>query len=94
MSSRSPENSIERHRILQSQVVNSEHAIYVAEASYSDKENYYPETLSPFLSLSLFQAAIIQYRLWKQNGDPAYKDRFDVAVSRIGSFGDRWLIVG
>ena len=83
-------NIVERDRVLQSIDEMSLRATTFAAASYSDRmENYPHETLSPYLPYSLYQAAIVQYRLWKQNGDPMCKRRLDLLKAILGEFTKR-----
>jgi hypothetical protein len=88
------ENSDEKNRILQALERNSDRARSIAEAAYADTENFHLDLLSPFLPLSLFQAGLIQYRIWKQNGDKIHKERLDSCVVQVRSFTRRWLIAG
>lgn len=89
-----PEDGVERHRILRSMEETSARAIIFAEASYGDRENFHHETLSPYLPYSLSQAAIIQYRLWKQNDDRICKNRFESLMGILKDFSRRWLLAG
>ncbi|ORY11886.1 hypothetical protein BCR34DRAFT_601007 [Clohesyomyces aquaticus] len=93
MLSRGNENKVlERHEILQFMEDTSLRAILFAEASYGDREeNYPPEIHSPYLPYSLFQSAIVQYRLWKQSNDPVCKQRLDLLRSILSEFTKRWI---
>ena len=94
MLSQTAGNIVERDRILRSIEETSMQAIAFAEASYSDRvENYPPEILSPYLTYSLYQAAIVQYRLWKQTGDPMCTRRLNSLKSILGEFTSRWMVV-
>ena len=93
MLSHSTGNIIEGDRVLQSIEETSLRAIAFAEASYSDRaENYHPDLISPYLIYSLYQAAIVQYRLYKQNNDPMCKQRFDSLKTILREFTKRWMI--
>jgi hypothetical protein len=88
------ENTIERERILRAMEDTSDRAMTFAKASYGDPNNYPYEILSPYLPYSLWQAGIIQYRLWKLNGDPAYKQHLDIIMNMLKDFGTRWMVAG
>jgi len=93
MLSHSTYNVVERNRLLQCIEETSLRAINFAAASYSDRaENYPNDVLSPYLTYSLYQAAIVQYRLWKQNGDPMCKRHLDSLKSILREFTGRWMI--
>lgn len=72
----------------------SERAVIFAEAGYADKETFYLETLSPFLPYCLYQAGIVQYRLWKQRGDSIHKVRLDALSNLLRGNGKRWAVAG
>jgi hypothetical protein len=87
------ENVFNRDQILQSIEETSIRVLTFAEASYGDRDENYPtETLSPYLPYSLCQAAIVQYRLWKQTGNPICKQRLDVLKRILGEFSKRWMV--
>ncbi|KAE8445557.1 hypothetical protein EG329_013321 [Mollisiaceae sp. DMI_Dod_QoI] len=93
MLSRNTENAFDRHEILQSIEDTSIRALTFAEASYGDREENYPlEVLSPYLSYSLCQAAIVQHRLWKQTSSPTCKERLDMLKTILGEFTKRWTV--
>ncbi|KAL6805129.1 hypothetical protein J3E68DRAFT_387704 [Trichoderma sp. SZMC 28012] len=89
---RCDEHGPEKVRILESMQELSERAVMFAEAGYADKETFYLETLSPFLPYCLYQAGIVQYRLWKQKGDPIYKVRLDALSNLLRGNGKRWAV--
>jgi hypothetical protein len=78
-----------RQEIWQSMVEVSENVITYAKAAYGDGKSYRYDLLSPFLLLSQYQAAIVQYRLWKQ-GSPASKQLFTSMIGIIGNCSTRW----
>lgn len=84
----------EKVRILESMQELSERAVIFAEAGYADKETFYLETLSPFLPYCLYQAGIVQYRLWKQKGDSIHKVRLDALSNLLRGNGKRWAVAG
>lgn len=83
----------ERERIYQSIKDTSLRALTFAEATHNDRfENYPIETQSPYLTYSLYQASIVQYRSWKRTGDPVSKDQLDILRSILEAFTHRWMI--
>ena len=87
------ENAVdERFQLLQLIEDISLRAIAFAEASYGDRaENYPREIHSPYLPYSLFQSAVVQYRLWKHSNDVTFKQRFDTIKSILSEFTKRWM---
>jgi hypothetical protein len=57
-----------------------------------DKVKY--NVMSPFVPQSLYQAAIVQFRLWKQTNETRYKNAFDSLKQILGYFNKRWLVAG
>ena len=55
-----------------------------------DRINY--GTLSPITPLSLYQAAVVQYRLWRRTGQPCYQDGLRDLREILGYFNKRWAI--
>ena len=52
------------------------------------------QTMSPLIPYSLYQAAVVQFRLWKQSDRDAYKKGLDVLTGALAQFNKRWLIAG
>jgi hypothetical protein len=50
--------------------------------------------MSPFVPQSLYQAAIVQFRLWKQTNETRYKTALDSLKQILGHFNKRWLVAG
>ncbi|KAJ5880407.1 uncharacterized protein N7473_011460 [Penicillium subrubescens] len=50
--------------------------------------------LSPFVPYALYQTAVIELRLWKQKGEPQYKERADRMIQILWLFSKRWSIAG
>ncbi|KAH7304841.1 hypothetical protein BKA65DRAFT_602133 [Rhexocercosporidium sp. MPI-PUGE-AT-0058] len=50
--------------------------------------------VSPLIPHSLYQAAIVQYRLGKQIGEMRYRNGFESLKEILGYFNRRWLIGG
>jgi hypothetical protein len=91
---RTDDGNITRAQILQSMEETSSRAMSFAEASCADQENYDVEVLSPYLSYPIFQAAIVQYRLWMQTNNHIYKQRIESLVLILTDLKKRWLVAG
>lgn len=61
---------------------------------FSDMEAVPLDTMSPFIPYSLYQAAIIQFRLWKQTQDHKYKELFNSLQGILDFFSRRWENAG
>ena len=51
-------------------------------------------TFSPYVPLSLYQSAVVQLRLWKQTGNPAYHKGLNSLKAILGYFNRRWAVSG
>jgi hypothetical protein len=72
-------------------------ALYISQFSqhlFSDMEAVPLDTMSPFIPYSIYQAAIVQFRLWKQTQDSKYKEMFDSLQGILDFFGRRWENAG
>lgn len=52
------------------------------------------ETVSPLIPHSLYQAAVVQYRLEKQSGEIRYRNGLESLKEILGHFGRRWCVGG
>ncbi|KAL5314236.1 hypothetical protein ACEPPN_018661 [Leptodophora sp. 'Broadleaf-Isolate-01'] len=52
------------------------------------------DVVSPLIPLSLYQAAIVQYRVGKQTGEIRHRNGFESLKEILGYFDRRWLIGG
>jgi hypothetical protein len=87
------DDSAERNRVLQAIKETSVRAIKFAEATHADRfENYPIETQSPYLIYSLYQAAVVQYRLWVQDRDPLCKRNLESLKDILNAFTKRWMV--
>lgn len=50
--------------------------------------------MSPFIPYSLYQAAIVQYRLFKRTGQPEYEQHVSSLKTIMTHFRERWWIAG
>ncbi|OOQ84271.1 hypothetical protein PEBR_33966 [Penicillium brasilianum] len=50
--------------------------------------------LSPFVPYALYQTAVIESRLWKQEGNSQHKERAYRMVELLRYFSNRWAIAG
>jgi hypothetical protein len=61
---------------------------------FADPEKIAIETQSPLVPYSQFQAAVVQYRLWKGNGQAGYKDNLDALKRILVYMSKRWRVAG
>jgi hypothetical protein len=52
------------------------------------------ELMSPFVTHSLYQSAVVQFRSWKVTGDSTYIENIESLKRVIGHFDKRWLLAG
>lgn len=94
--SRKQEDGVERSKILSSiyETAARTFKIKLAEASFRNSSSFRYETISPYVVYSVFQSAIIQYRLWRASQDAGYKHSFDQLRTILNDFKQRWLVAG
>ncbi|KAF2448833.1 hypothetical protein P171DRAFT_353262 [Karstenula rhodostoma CBS 690.94] len=81
----------ETRRILQCMEDVSLRCITFAELSFTERTgSTLHEVHSLYCPYSLFQAAIVQYRIWKQNDDLNCKMRIDFMKNMLQEFARRW----
>lgn len=61
---------------------------------FSDMSLVNIDNLSPFIPYSLYQAAIIQHRLFRQTGKQSHQQAIISLKSILDTFKQRWLIAG
>jgi hypothetical protein len=61
---------------------------------FADVEQIEFETLSPYVPYSLYQAAVVQKHLWKQNNDASNKEAVDSLKTILEHFSARWSVAG
>ena len=62
---------------------------------FNDKiEQVNIEAISPFPPRSLYKAASIQYRIWKQTGDRKWLESSDAITLMLTCFSKRWMNAG
>lgn len=59
---------------------------------FGDRETVDISLFSPFVPLSLYQAAIVQLRMWKRTGNVSCKVAFDSLVDILLFYSKRWLV--
>jgi hypothetical protein len=65
-----------------------------SEYLFRDLDKIKYNLMSPFVPQSLYQAAIVQFRLWKQTNETRYKNALDSLRQILGYFNKRWLVAG
>jgi hypothetical protein len=68
--------------------------VQFSSALFSTGEDVDYGTFSPYVPLSLYQAAVVQLRLWKQTGEECYWQGLSSLKRTLGYFGRRWTIAG
>jgi hypothetical protein len=68
--------------------------VQYSSALFSTGEDVDYGTFSPYVPLSLYQAAVVQLRLWNQTGEGRYWQGLSSLKRTLGHFGRRWTIAG
>jgi hypothetical protein len=68
--------------------------VQFSEYLFRDLDKIRYNMMSPFVPQSLYQAAIVQFRLWKQTNETRYKNALDSLKQILGHFNQRWLVAG
>jgi hypothetical protein len=68
--------------------------VQFSSALFSTGEDVDYGTFSPYVPLSLYQAAVVQLRLWNQTGEECYWQGLSSLKRTLGYFGRRWTIAG
>jgi hypothetical protein len=50
--------------------------------------------LSPYYAYSVYQAAVVHHRLWKQTNEERYKDMLAMLQLSLGYLARRWTLAG
>lgn len=61
---------------------------------FGDLELVDIELMSPFVTHSLYQSAVVQLRLWKVTGESIFGENLESLKRVLGHFNRRWLIAG
>lgn len=67
----------------------------VAEFSrelFADESEIDYGSLSPYVPYSIYQSAVVQHQLWKQNGQEIHQAAMNSLKKILGYFSKRWLI--
>lgn len=83
-----------RANILKSIEFISTQIVEFSEYLFRDLDKIKYNMMSPFVPQSLYQAAIVQFRLWKQTNEMRYKNALDSLKNILGHFNKRWLVAG
>ncbi len=87
-------DQIYKSSLLESIEANSRTVTEFSRHLFGDPDAVDYGTMSPYVPYSLYQSAIVQYRLWKQTGDIKYQDGLGSQKDILGYFERRWLIGG
>jgi hypothetical protein len=91
---RRQDNEIKRAEMLHSLQSSSMQIAQFSRQLFGDIENMDYSTFSPLVPYSLYQAAVVQYRWWKQTDEEIHKMALESLKEVLGSFNRRWLIAG
>ena len=81
----------EKRRILECMEDLSLRCIAFAERSYIERAGTTLHELnSPYCPYSLYQTAVVQYRIWKHRNDPACELRLELIKNLLHEFTKRW----
>jgi hypothetical protein len=84
----------ERHAIFQSLESTSSRIAVFSAHLFADISLVDIDKMSPFVPYSLYQSAVVQYRLFQQTAQMEYQRNFESLKSILGSFKRRWLVAG
>jgi hypothetical protein len=87
-------NEVENSRIMSALESTSTRITQFSRYLFGDAENVDYEVMSPFVPYSLYQAAIVQFRLYKKSNRADFKEATDSLKEILGYFSKRWLIAG
>jgi hypothetical protein len=88
------QNDIEKSRILGMLEEASTAIVSFSAYLFGEPEKLNYATFSPFVPYSLYQAGIVQFRLWKQTSALRHRESLDSVKKILGFFNMRWLIGG
>lgn len=87
-------NDDDKSGLLTSIEATSNRVVQFATLLFGNTEKVNIDTLSPFVPYSLYQAAVVQFRLWKRTETSQYKEAMDSLKEILGHFARRWQIAG
>jgi hypothetical protein len=61
---------------------------------FGDVEKIEYPTLSPLVPYSLYQAAVVQFRLWKRHNKDQHRNNLNSLKRILSYFNQRWLVAG
>lgn len=88
------DNNAQRKRIQDSLNICSERVLKLSYRLFGDESKLDYETMSPFIPYAQYQAAIVQYQIWKRDGNRESLDMFNASKAIIGFFRRRWHVAG
>jgi len=87
-----PSSSPERPNILISMEETSVRITAFSKHLFTNEELLDYSTMSPFIPYSIYQSAVMQYRLWKQTGQFEFKENLDSLKNVLDILGRRWMV--
>jgi len=88
------QNEIEKSRILSMLEKASTAMVEFSAYLFGDPEKLDYATMSPFVPYSLYQAGVVQFRLWKHTSALHHRESLDSVKKILRFFNRRWLIGG
>ena len=88
------QNELEKSRILSMLEKASTAMVEFSAYLFGDPDKLDYTTMSPFVPYSLYQAGVVQFRLWKHTGALHHRESLDSVKKILRFFRRRWLIGG
>lgn len=66
--------------------------VQLSSALFRTGEDISYGTFSPYVPLSLYQAAVVQLRVWKRTGEERYCHGLSSLKQTLGHFNKRWTV--
>lgn len=88
------DNQLNQLRVADSMKAASVRLAEFSRLLFADVDAINITAVSPLIPRSLYEAAIVEFRSWKENKEMFCKQRFDVLRTVLGHFSRRWLIAG
>jgi hypothetical protein len=88
------DNQLNKLRVADSMKSASVRLAEFSRLLFADLDTINITVMSPLIPYSLYEAAIVEFRSWKENKESFCKQRFDVLRTVLGHFRRRWLVAG
>jgi hypothetical protein len=88
------DNDVRKMRVLDSLESAAVSLVDFSKHVFADPSRKDASFMSPFIPLSLYQAAVIQHRAWRRTKVPFCKERVSHLMKTLQIFSKRWLNAG